>query len=887
MTKRTNNLISIAAALMVSPAFATTFGPVENFDVVNDTGKVAHGFEIELEDMRASEVISVFGKDRWLGMERYGVPTVTERANVQGVTGAPRTGGWNAVVTYRDAAKSTPSGTLPVNPADSCWPLGTPSYGPLYPCDHFGVASSVAAKNVNYNWLVEHTPGDANNLDYVISGVPAPQWTVTPQPPVAVPNPIPNAPPIMQPQPPKVNVVIAVPPVPNGWEFGEAKWVKVTATGLLQNIDEGDLMAEGALMQNMQTQVEWQRLQTDTGNPLAGQIDLTGVALDPGATGIAYRFEFYTYTGDYDPTTHEAITAPDTSGSKTPPATVGKFIVAQMAGVNFDGKLPAAAPIPVAPTINASVVDAILNGQYSATINATSGNVGDVLNYIVTGLPAGLTADPVTGVISGSVTDASLIGKVFVLDIKVNDTTNGLSTGAQTTMTVTDGVINFAPVDQVGTVGSVFSYGLAATGGTGIFTYSQAINVMLPNNVMSGGALPAGLLLDGTTGVIGGIPTLAGAYPTTFLATDSAGYTSSYMPINFTINDPVIAPPAPTACAGTNETITGVNYQPNGVRDPWIETLGGAQNGGHSITIPRLGVNYTFAPGMQFGVFQNHMVVTYKGTMDAANFFCNATDVSVTPALTMIQPAPIAVNYNTAITPVVLQFAGGVAPYSVAVTNMPAGITFDTMTNTISGASKVVGPATIVASVTDFNGDMVYANISLTVNAPAAIVVGTSTLPAGQATVKYPGGSVTATGGYGALSWTGTGLPPGLTISTAGVISGTPTTAGTFNPTFTVVDGAGQSKQVAGSISIAPAPVVATPSCTTPKGAKSASGKTKVTAILSATQIKVGNVIVDYAACTKLSNNNSPKVIHVGDVAEYQGYVEANGNVFGTIITIN
>jgi hypothetical protein len=43
----------------------------------------------------------------------------------------------------------------------------------------------------------------------------------------------------------------------------------------------------------------------------------------------------------------------------------------------------------------------------------------------------------------------------------------------------------------------------------------------------------------------------------------------------------------------------------------------------------------------------------------------------------------------------------------------------------------------------------------------------------------------TATGGSGSFTWSATGLPAGITISTAGVISGTPTT-NTTGTTVTV-----------------------------------------------------------------------------------------------------
>jgi prepilin-type N-terminal cleavage/methylation domain-containing protein len=50
---------------------------------------------------------------------------------------------------------------------------------------------------------------------------------------------------------------------------------------------------------------------------------------------------------------------------------------------------------------------------------------------------------------------------------------------------------------------------------------------------------------------------------------------------------------------------------------------------------------------------------------------------------------------------------------------------------------------------------------------------------------------LTASGGAPSLTWSAIGLPPGLTVSSAGVVSGTPTTVGTYPVTATITDAYG------------------------------------------------------------------------------------------------
>jgi hypothetical protein len=72
---------------------------------------------------------------------------------------------------------------------------------------------------------------------------------------------------------------------------------------------------------------------------------------------------------------------------------------------------------------------------------------------------------------------------------------------------------------------------------------------------------------------------------------------------------------------------------------------------------------------------------------------------------------------------------------------------------------------------------------------PAPVVISLGAIADGTTGVAYPGFTFSASGGSGTFTWAETGaLPPGLSLSTAGTLSGTPVTAGIYSFTVTATD---------------------------------------------------------------------------------------------------
>jgi hypothetical protein len=89
--------------------------------------------------------------------------------------------------------------------------------------------------------------------------------------------------------------------------------------------------------------------------------------------------------------------------------------------------------------------------------------------------------------------------------------------------------------------------------------------------------------------------------------------------------------------------------------------------------------------------------------------------------------------------------------------------------------------------------------------APAPLAISTTTLPVGTSGTAYSA-TLAATGGVPPYAWSASGLPSGLSMSSTGTISGTPTTSGTFAASINVLDSTNAKVSQNDSVSILPAP---------------------------------------------------------------------------------
>ncbi|WP_211453034.1 putative Ig domain-containing protein [Collimonas antrihumi] len=552
----------------------------------------------------------------------------------------------------------------------------------------------------------------------------------------------------------------------------------------------------------------------NAGLPVAGAVSAT-VAYGSGANPITLNLSggAPTSVAVASAAAHGTATASGTRITYTPMAGYAGSDSFTYTSTNGAGT---SSPATVSVTVTPPTLTITPSGSWSATdgvsYNQTltwSGGATPYSGYSVSGLPAGLT---VTGSSASSLTISgtpTAAGSFSVIAAATDSSTgNGPFTRSQTfTLTIAAPTVSLTPAGPTlaPVYGNAFSQSFSASGGVGPYTYGLS------------GSLPAGLSWNAASATLSGTPTQSGSFPISVTATDHS--TGAGAPFSATvgytlqISAPVILLTPSSMSGGT-------------VAQPYTAAL--AAGGGVGP------YNYAVSAGaLPTGVSLNAGSGALSGTPTAAgsfNFTVRATDANsfsgsqaytITiggPSLTLNPPtlpaASAAVPYS-----VTFVASNGTGPYSYALTSggLPAGISLNTATGTLSGTTVQAGNFPITVRATDSSTGVgapfsVQTSYTLAVAAPT-ISLSPSTVGGGTVALSYSA-TISAAGGVApyAYSITSGALPAGLTLNAStGALTGTPTAAGTFSFTVRALDANNFNGSQAYSLTIAAATVTLNP----------------------------------------------------------------------------
>lgn len=342
--------------------------------------------------------------------------------------------------------------------------------------------------------------------------------------------------------------------------------------------------------------------------------------------------------------------------------------------------------------LNDQFPDGTTNAEYVARLIVV--NADGPVTFSVTAnedpLPAGLSLDPESGLVTGLPTQSSSKSVEFqaddgtqqvtqVIDINISSSGGGGNGAAQ--------ISQNALAD--GRVGAAYSQTLAVLNGTGPFTFG-------------GSDLPPGLSLNGSTGALTGTPTAPGTYFANFTVHDAgeANVVQTVIPIR-------ILPLSSDFAFLTqflNNGEVGTPYC-----DAWL------------VENPALGGTVTFgASGLAPGLVLEPETGAVTGTPTQAGTFLvtisasDGTDTIVTNLTLIVAPSSSSVFHwnffglpealvNEAYdrNPPIVVAAEGLSSIDHTAVGLPAGISYDIGSGELSGTPAQVGEFPVTFTATD------------------------------------------------------------------------------------------------------------------------------------------------------------------------------------------
>ncbi|WP_158638038.1 putative Ig domain-containing protein [Sphingomonas ginsenosidivorax] len=521
----------------------------------------------------------------------------------------------------------------------------------------------------------------------------------------------------------------------------------------------------------------------------------------PGGTGSLANA--YTY-----------VAAPTVSAVApgTGPSAGGQSVVITGNGFVAGSTVLFGATAAVAVTIDSATQITAVSPPGTGTVGisvTTTGGTGVLAGaYGYASPPTVTAATPTTGPTAGGttvvITGTNFAGTSAVTFGATAATAVTIDSATQITATTPAGIagpvaIGVTTPGGTATLGGVFTYAAAPTlssvappsgpiaGGTGIvitgtnFTGATAVTV--------GGVAATGFIVDSATQISATAPAAPGyAAGTVAVAVVTAGGTAT-LANGFTY---VAAPTAASRSVSTgyNQSAT-IDLSASISGSYTVVTLGAGPV--HGTLTPGAPGNYQTAVYQPTAGYAGPDSYSYTATGPGGTSAAATVSITVGTPTIAIAPSTLPAGQAGTAYSQTLTASGGATPYAFAATGLPTGLAL-AADGTLSGTPTQAGSFSVDVTAQDsstgvgpFSGTR---NYTLSVAAPT-IVVAPVTLPAATVGVAY-GETVTASGGSGPYSFAITsGDLPGLALSGAGALSGTPTAGGSFGITITATDAGG------------------------------------------------------------------------------------------------
>ncbi len=474
------------------------------------------------------------------------------------------------------------------------------------------------------------------------------------------------------------------------------------------------------------------------------------------------------------------------------PASVASAFTATVTATSVsDGTKSATLQIKVSPVpaITTSSAPAGTAGTaYNVTLSESGGTPPYTWAMTSGTLPAGLSFNSSTGVISGTPTGA---GNGNSVTFTVTDSSTSTKMTASQTLTFT---VNPPAALAITTtslpnpvIGTAYSATVSATGG-------------VPSYKWSLGGNPAWLSINANTGALSGTPSGATG-PMSFGVTVTDSQTPSNATASTTLNITVDEAPAVTSASSTtfaqgaagSFTVTAIGYPAPTVNESGALPTGVTFNAGVLSGTPT--ANGTF-----------HITFTASNGISPNGVQNFTLTVTQAPAITSASSTTFTEGAANSFT---VTATGFPAPTITESGALPAGVTFNA--GVLSGTPTANGTFPITFTASNGVSPNAVQNFTLTVNQAPAITSASSTTFTVGATGSF---TVTAIG-FPAPTITESGaLPNGVTFN-AGALSGTPTASGTFPITFTASNGISPNAVQNFTLTVTQAPAITSANSTT------------------------------------------------------------------------